>query len=173
MNQTEFKSGKYLTFSIDGEDYGVEILKVKEIIGLMDITKVPNTPKYVRGVINLRGMVIPVIDIRKKFGLTSAADTRETSVIVVEISRNSTAVSTGMLVDSVSEVMDVAKEDINEAPSFGGGHSTDYILGMAKTNGSVRILINVDMLLNDSETAELSGLTQAGNKNSGGVENVG
>jgi len=149
-------AGKYLTFKLAGEEHGLEILKVKEIIGMMDITKVPRTPDFVRGVINLRGKVIPVIDLRTKFGLEKAEDTDETCIIVVEIALNGIPVQTGILVDTVSEVLDIHGEDIEDAPAFGNGVETKFILGMAKSKGDVKILLNIEEVLTADDLALLS-----------------
>ncbi len=150
-------AGKYLTFKLAGEEYGLEILKVKEIIGMMDITKVPRTPDFVRGVINLRGKVIPVTDLRTKFGMESTEDTDETCIIVVEVTRDGESIQTGILVDTVSEVLDIVKEEIEEAPEFGSGIDTRFILGMAKSKGDVKILLNIEEVLTAEDMAMLSG----------------
>ncbi len=156
-NNTEIqaKAGKYLTFRIAQEEYGVEILKVREIIGMMPITRVPKTPEFVRGVINLRGGVIPVVELRRKFGMDSTADTGETCVIVVEITKKNEPIQVGILVDSVSEVIDIAGADIESTPSFGVELDTQYILGMAKTKGAVKILLNIDRVLTGEEIESL------------------
>ncbi|MHC4552677.1 MAG: chemotaxis protein CheW [Planctomycetota bacterium] len=145
------KEGKYLTFALGPEEYGLEILKVREIIGYMDITAVPQTPDYVKGVINLRGQVIPVVDIRTLFGMESKEITEETCIIVVEVQRHNRTFSTGVVVDQVSEVLDVAGEDIEEAPQLGASVNTDFILGMGKVNGTVKILLDIDRVLDCSE----------------------
>jgi len=141
------KEGKYLTFALANEEYGLEILKVREIIGYMDITAVPQTPVYVKGVINLRGQVIPVIDLRAKFGMETAKITEETCIIVVETTQDNHNISTGIVVDHVSEVLDIAGEDIEESPQFGSTVNTDFILGMGKIGDSVKILLDIDEVL--------------------------
>jgi len=141
------KEGKYLTFALDQEEYGLEILKVREIIGYVDVTAVPQTPHYVKGVINLRGQVIPVIDLRAKFGMETADLTEETCIIVVEITQPDHAFSTGIIVDRVQEVLDVRGQDIEEAPQFGATVNTDSILGMGKVGDSVKILLDIDKVL--------------------------
>ncbi len=141
------KEGKYLTFALAHEEYGLEILKVREIIGYMDITAVPQTPHHVKGVINLRGQVIPVIDLRAKFGMETAEVTEETCIIVVEISQGDHTFSTGIVVDHVQEVLDIAGEDIEEAPQFGSSVNTDFILGMGKIGETVKILLDIDKVL--------------------------
>ncbi len=145
------REGKYLTFSLDQEEYGIGILKVKEIIGMMPITPVPKTPKFVKGVINLRGKVIPVIDLRLRFGMDFSANTDRTCIIVVEINTSSGRIHTGIVVDSVSEVLNIKSSDIEDTPTFGTKLKTDYILGMAKKDGGVKILINIDRALTDEE----------------------
>jgi purine-binding chemotaxis protein CheW len=140
-------AGKYLTFKLAGEEYAIDILKVREIIGLMPITDVPRMPGYVRGVINLRGKVIPVVDLRAKFGLMSTEDTDETCIIVVDAARNGKSTQTGILIDTVSEVLDIAADQIEEAPSFGTVVNTDFIMGMGKIGESVKILLDVVKVL--------------------------
>ena len=147
ISSTANKEGKYLTFALGPEEYGLEILKVREIIGYMEITAVPQTPHEVRGVINLRGQVIPVVDLRAKFGMESAEVTDETCIIVVEISQGSRSFSTGIVVDHVQEVLDIAGQDIEEAPQFGQAVDTNFILGMGKIGDSVKILLDIDRVL--------------------------
>ena len=145
------REGKYLTFSLAGEEYGIGILKIKEIIGMMSITPVPRTPSYVKGVINLRGKVIPVVDLRLKFGMEEASYTERTCIIVVEIGSQGGSVLIGIVVDSVSEVLNIKGADIEETPAFGARLDTDYILGMAKMNGGVKILLDIDKVLSERD----------------------
>lgn len=149
------KGGKYLTFILEGEEYGIVILKVKEIIGLMPITPVPQTPHFVKGVINLRGKVIPVVDLRLKFGMQSADYSERTCIIVVEAVTEAGSGMIGGVVDSVSEVIQVRNEDVEEPPSFGTRLNTDYILGMAKVDGKVKILLDIDKVLVLNEASAL------------------
>ena len=149
------KEGKYLTFSLDNEQYGIGILKIKEIIGMIPITPVPRTPQYVKGVINLRGKVIPVIDLRERFGMGVVNSTERTCIIVVEIEGNSGTIMMGILVDSVSEVLSIKGEDIEDTPTFGAKLDTDYILGMAKMDGGVKILLDIDCVLSAREVADM------------------
>ena len=149
------KEGKYLTFALGPEEYGLEILKVREIIGYMDITGVPQTPCYVKGVINLRGQVIPVIDLRTKFCMEIAKVTEETCIIVVETVQNNRNFSTGIIVDRVQEVLNIAGGNIEEAPNFGSTINTDFILGMGKVGNSVKILLDIDKVLTDDNLSEL------------------
>ncbi len=146
------REGKYLTFELDAEEYGLEILKVKEIIGIMNITSVPQTPDYVKGVINLRGKVIPVIDLRLKFIMEPLEYSERTCIIIVDIAGTSgKKVMVGIVVDSVSEVLNIKGDEIEDAPSFGSRLSTEYILGMAKVKGGVKILLDIDQVLNAEE----------------------
>ncbi len=145
------REGKYLTFSLAGEEYGIGILKVKEIIGMLPITTVPRTPIFVKGVINLRGKVIPVVDLRLKFGMEEIAYAERTCIIVVEIGGQTGAILMGIVVDTVSEVLNVKGGDIEDTPVFGARLNTDYILGMAKINGGVKILLDIDRVLRSEE----------------------
>jgi len=138
---------KYLTFALGAEEYGVEILKVREIIGYIDVTAVPQTPSHVKGVINLRGQVIPVVDLRAKFGMATTDVTDETCIIVVEITQNSRKFNTGIVVDRVREVLDITGDNIEEAPRFGASVNTDFILGMGKVGDAVKILLDIDKVL--------------------------
>ena len=153
--------GKYLTFALGKEEYGLEILKVREIIGYMDITAVPKTPSYVRGVINLRGQVISVVDLRAKFGMEAAQRTDETCIIVVEIKSGDRKLSTGIIVDRVSEVLNIPGENIEEPPTFGASVATDFILGMGKIGQAVKILLDIDRVLAKDEIAQLSNIKEA------------
>jgi purine-binding chemotaxis protein CheW len=152
------KEGKYLTFTLANEDYGLEILKVREIIGMMDITAVPQTPEYVKGVINLRGRVIPVVDLRLKFGLEAADYGERTCIIVVEVQSEMGSVQMGVVVDSVSEVLNINGDDIEPPPSFGTRLQNQYILGIAKAKGTIKILLNIDRVLSGEEMAGLETL---------------
>jgi purine-binding chemotaxis protein CheW len=149
------REGKYLTFVLAGEEYGIGILKVKEIIGIMAITTVPQTPAYMKGVINLRGKVIPIVDLRVKFGMEAIDYTEKTCIIVVEIANSGQKVMIGVLVDCVSEVLNIKGGDIEDAPNFGSRLNTNYILGMAKTGGRVKILLDIDRVLSAEEMGVL------------------
>ncbi len=146
------KAGKYLTFALGKEEYGVEILKVREIIGMMEITSVPRTPHFVKGVVNLRGKVIPVVDLRLKFNMEEADRTEETCIIVVAFR----GMEMGVVVDRVSEVLDIDGEQIEDAPAFGVDVDTDFILGMGKANGRVTILLDIAKVLTNGELEELA-----------------
>lgn len=150
------REGKYLTFNLANEQYGIGILKVREIIGLMAVTPVPKTPSFVKGVINLRGQVIPVIDLRLKFGMAEIDYTDRTSIIVVEVSSQGRNIPMGIVVDSVSEVVNIKAEDIEDTPAFGAKLDTDYILGMAKLAGRVNILLDINRVLSSEEMTVIS-----------------
>ena len=142
--------GKYLTFLLAGEEYGLEILKVREIIGLMDITRVPQTPDFVEGVINLRGKVIPVVDLRTKFGLERAEYNEETCVIVVDVD-----MLMGIIVDTVQEVHNIPEADIEPPPRLGASVDTSFVLGMGKVKDGVKILLDIDKVLTCGELVQL------------------
>ena len=156
---SENRAGKYLTFTMAEEDYGIGILKVKEIIGMQDITPVPQTPEFVKGVINLRGKVIPVVDLRLRFGIEATKYKERTYIIEVEIHGESGTVQIGIVVDSVSEVMNIKEEEIEDTPTFGTRLDTDYILGMAKMEGAVKILLEIDRVLSGNDIAMLKETT--------------
>jgi len=144
-------AGKYLTFRLADEEYGLEILKVQEIIQMQTITRVPRTPAYVRGVINLRGKVIPVVDLRLKFGLNSIEDTDRTCIIVVQIRQADVVVIMGIIIDEVREVLDISGDNIEDAPDFGAQIDTEFIMGMGKIGQSVKILLDIDKVLSAAE----------------------
>ncbi|MBN2583747.1 MAG: purine-binding chemotaxis protein CheW [Planctomycetes bacterium] len=152
------KAGKYLTFFLGDQEYGVEILKVREIIGMVRITPVPRTPQFVEGVINLRGKVIPVIDLRHKFDMASVERNEETCIIVVDVN----GIEMGIIVDKVSEVQDISGDDIEETPDFGQTVDTEFILGIAKTGGQVTVLLDICEVLTTEQMAAVTKL--------GGVE---
>ena len=145
-------AGKYLTFNLGNEEYGLPVMKVREIIKVMDITQVPQVAEHVLGVINLRGKVIPVIDLRRKFGFPAQAYTERTCIIVAEVGLAGSKVMMGVVVDSVSEVLNVAAAEIDETPQFGSQHTTDYLLGLAKVKGTVKILLDLNRVLGSDGT---------------------
>ena len=153
--RAETRAGKYLTFKLAEEDYGIALLKVKEIIGMIPITAVPRTPAHVKGVINLRGQVIPVTDLRLKFGLPAIDTTDRTCIIVVEVQGEASTVQMGIVVDAVSEVLPIRDENIETAPSFGSKVDTDYIQGMANMDQDVKILLDIDRVLTARDAALL------------------
>ena len=144
-------AGKYMGFKLGDEHYGLQILKVQEIIGLMEITSVPRTPAFVRGVINLRGKVIPVIDLRLKFAMAAREDTELTCVVVVQVAMNDTEVTMGVIVDEVSEVMAIAGEDVEPPPALGVAEASEFLLGVGKFQDHVVLLLDMDRILSSSE----------------------
>lgn len=144
-------AGKYLTFELGSEFYGVEILKVQEIIQMMEVTHLPRTPAFVRGVINLRGRIIPVLDLRSKFELPEKEDTERTCIIVVQVSHQDRNLTMGIVVDEVSEVKDITADQIEKAPDFGTRLDTAFILGMGKVEGRVVIMLNIERALTEED----------------------
>lgn len=145
------KGGKFLTFLMANEKYGLEILKVREIIGMMNVTRVPTIPAFIRGVINLRGKVIPVVDLRLKFGIEAKEDTPRTCIIVVHLARNGQETAMGIIVDEVSDVLDINQDQIEPPPSFGPSIQTDFILGMGKIDQKVVTMLDIDRVLSEQE----------------------
>jgi purine-binding chemotaxis protein CheW len=157
--QADRRTGKYLTFQLASEEFGVRVLKVKEIMGLQEITAVPQTPAHIKGVINLRGKVVPVIDLRLKFGVPAAEYTQRTCIIVTQVQGDSGAVLMGIVVDGVSEVLNLTEGEIEDTPDFGEDITGQYLLGMAKVKGKVKILLDIDKVLSAQEIHGLNALT--------------
>jgi purine-binding chemotaxis protein CheW len=151
-------AGKYLTFKLGEEEYGLEILKVQEIIQMQKVTRVPKAPQYVRGVINLRGKVIPVIELRKKFAMEPREDTDRTCIIVVMIESQAQSITMGIIIDEVKEVLDIGAGNIEETPSFGASVDTEFIMGMGKIGENVKMLLDIDRVLSVSELQSLSSM---------------
>jgi purine-binding chemotaxis protein CheW len=145
--------GKYLTFKLANEEYGVEILKVR---GIMDITAVPKMPEAMKGVINLRGKVVPVIDLRLKFGLEEAEYTEQTCIIVVDVGRE-----VGIIVDTVSEVLDLPAKNIEAPPTMGADVDTTFIMGMGKVGEAVKILLDIDKVMSGGELRKVARAAEA------------
>ena len=143
-----------VTFSLDQEEFGVDILKVQEIIRMMEITKVPKSPEFVEGVINLRGKVIPVIDLRSRFGLDSHAYDKDTRIMVIDINK----VIVGFVVDAVSEVLRITADTVEPPPPVVAGIESDYISGVGKLKDRLLILLDLDRLLSGTERDELGGI---------------
>ena len=146
---TDKLAGKYLTFTLGGEEYGIEILCVREIIGIMETTEVPKAPGYVRGVINLRGKIIPVLSLRRRFDMADRDDTEKTCIIVVDNKRAGDTSQVGIVVDSVCEVLDIDAQAIELAPEMGGHVPTEYVRAMAKCGDGVKILLAIGAVLGD------------------------
>jgi purine-binding chemotaxis protein CheW len=158
---TRAKPGKYLTFTLGEESYGVEILRVREIICITTITAVPRTPAFVKGVINLRGKIVPVFDLRLKFEMSPRTYTRETCIIIVDINFNSSRICLGVVVDAVSEVLDISAAEIEGVPSFGQQINTSFLLGMARTKSTVKLLLDIEKVLDHEEICALESIKPA------------
>lgn len=155
---TDGKSQKYLTFSIGDEHYGIPIGTVKEIIGMMHITSVPKTPRFIKGVINLRGKIIPIMDLRLKFGLSEREYTERTCIIVVDIHGNTGSRNVGVIVDTVSEVLSISQDDIEKTPQNDIQNEGNFIDGMGKMKDKVIMLIEINKILNSEEFNTISNL---------------
>ena len=154
-------AGKYLTFQLNSQEYGLEILKVQEIIGIMSVTRVPRTPAHIRGVINLRGKVIPVIDLRLKFAMEPQADTERTCIIVVQLRRGGQVMTIGIIVDEVSEVTNLTEDQLAPPPEFGTRVDTDFILGMGRVGTKVLTLLDIDKALTTEDVRAVDASAQA------------
>lgn len=162
------RAGKYLVFHLGREEFGVHVLKVREIMGLQDITAVPQTPPYVKGVINLRGKVIPVVGLRAKFGLEETGYTQRTCIVVVEVRHEAGPAQVGVIVDGVSEVVTLQEGEIEDTPEFGEDVQAPYLLGMAKVKGKVKILLDIDSVLNVRDLRDLEWMHRAAESLEGG-----
>jgi purine-binding chemotaxis protein CheW len=149
------RGGKYLSFHLDSEEYAIQVMKVREIVKLQHITAVPETPGELKGVINLRGKVIPVVDLRLRFGLPAKDYDQRTCIIVVELGRAASG-PMGVIVDEVNEVITLPDGDIQDTPDFGSGVGSRYLMGMAKVEDSVKILLDIDEALANSDTPALA-----------------
>ncbi len=152
--------GKYLTFRLGREEYGIEILRVREIVAMMEITPVPLTALHIRGVVNLRGKIIPVVDMRRKFSLPESAATRETCIITTMVEGKEGQVLTGLLVDGVSEVVQIAASDVEPVPALGEDMKLDFVTGLSKTKGRVIVLLDMDKVMQEQDLQELKKLEQ-------------
>ena len=158
--QTDARAGKYLTFQLGNEEFGIRVLKVREIMGLQEITAVPQTPAHIKGVINLRGKVVPVIDLRLKFGTLTAEYTQRTCIIVTQVKGEAGSVLMGIIVDGVSEVLNLTGSEIEDTPDFGEEVAAQYLLGMAKVKGKVKILLDIDRVLSTQDLHSLNTLVR-------------
>ena len=150
--------GKYLSFHVGPEEFAIGVLGVREIMGMQDVTAVPHTPAYVKGIINLRGKVVPVVDLRLKFGMPPTEYTARTCIVVVDLAGEGSSVLMGVIVDSVSEVMNITAGEIEDAPDFGEDVSIPYLIGIAKSKGKVKLLLNIEKVLTTSELTDISKL---------------
>jgi purine-binding chemotaxis protein CheW len=153
--------GKYMTFRLAGEEYGLEILKVRELIGFMEITRIPRAPAHVRGVINLRGKVIPVVDLRLKFAMDAIDPTSQTVIIVVQLAQQSGGLTMGILVDEVLEVRAIGAGDIEPPPALQEPAAASFILGVGKADKRVIFLLDIDRVLTPAERAPLRTLSHS------------
>jgi purine-binding chemotaxis protein CheW len=156
--KSDVRAGKYLTFGLGKEEFAIQVMRVREIMGVQEITAVPQTPECVKGVINLRGKVIPVVDLRLKFAMQPQEYTQRTCIIVVQIEHADTRLLTGVVVDEVSEVITLQAADIEDTPDFGRGAAVPYLLGMAKLKGKVKILLDINKVMSDQEVHGLGDL---------------
>jgi purine-binding chemotaxis protein CheW len=154
------RGGKYLVFELGKEEFGIRVLKVREIMGIQDITSVPHTPAHVKGVINLRGKVIPVVDLRLKFGLPEQEYSARTCIIVVQLKGDAGPMLMGIVVDGVAEVLNLAAADIEDTPDFGDGTATPFLLGMAKVKGKVKMLLEIDQVLTSQDLCLLDAIAR-------------
>jgi purine-binding chemotaxis protein CheW len=153
--EEDTQSGKFLTFSLGKEEYGIEIKYVTEIIGMQTITEVPELPKYVKGIINLRGKIIPVIDVRARFQKESKEYNDRTCTIVVDMKD----VLVGLIVDSVSEVLSILEQDIAPPPQVSNSYHHKYISGIGKVGNNVKLLLDCEKMLNDEEVEALGNIS--------------
>ena len=157
---TDPRAGKYLTFKLGKEEFGIQVLHVREIMGIQDITGVPGTPAHLKGVINLRGKIIPVVDLRLKFAFPDAPFTQTTCIVVVQVVQEGEQTMIGLIVDGVSEVLNLSGSDIENPPDFGEGVDTPFVLGIAKFKGTVKILLRIEDVLTLKELRGLEALVQ-------------
>ena len=155
LTPTDVRAGKYLVFHLGEEEFGIQVQKVREIMGVQDITQVPQTPAHVKGVINLRGKVIPVVDLRLKFDMPAREYTQRTCIIVVQISNPRGTMPMGIVVDGVVEVLNIAGADVEDTPSFGKEVEIAYVMGLAKLKGKVKILLDIDQVMTARELSRL------------------
>lgn len=147
----ETDTNQYLTFTLDEEQYAADVGKVREVLELLPMTKLPKMPEYMRGVINIRGSVVPVVDLRRKFGMSDVSETVDTSIIVMDVGKGEKNLTVGCLADSVEEVINILPEDVEPAPSFGTAVDTEFIEGIAKREEQFIILLDIDKVFEESE----------------------
>lgn len=152
----EALAGKYLTFRLGRESYGIAVIKIREILRMMEVTPVPQMPSYVQGVVNLRGKIIPVVDLRRRFGFAGDSIGERACIVVVQVVHaDGRPASMGMIVDGVEEVVNIQEEDLEKTPQFGVRRQAEYILGMAKVKGRVKALLDIDQVVAADELTEL------------------
>ncbi len=160
---TDGAAEQYLTFILAGEEYGVDILRVQEIKGWDDVTPIPNTPDYVKGVINLRGAIIPIVDLRQRFGLSELEYGPTTVMIILKVQNEGRERIMGVVVDAVSEVYNINGAELQPPPEFGGVIKTEFLRGLASVEGKMIIVLDIDHLLNAREMQQLSTTTEQQN----------
>ena len=158
QNTTDLRAGKYLIFQLGNEEFGASVLKVKEIMKMQEVTSVPQTPSFVQGVINLRGKIVPVINLRRKFKLSEQENTERTCIVVVRMQLHGTEQPMGIVVDGVVEVLTLSSDDIEDTPDFGLDGIMPYVQGMAKIKGKVKILLDMDQVLSSQDSNALATL---------------
>jgi purine-binding chemotaxis protein CheW len=161
-------SFKHMTFKLMKEEYGIEILKVRELIGLLEITRVPRAKPYISGLINLRGKVIPVVDLRVKFGMPATEPTSQTVIIVVQLAMSAGAVTIGLLVDEVLEVRSIRESEIEPPPALPNDIDVSFIRGVGKSDKRIVFLLDIDRVLTSEERVEVSAASAENNLSSGG-----
>jgi purine-binding chemotaxis protein CheW len=161
---------QYLTFFLSGEEYAVNIQRIKEIIEYTTVTKVPKVPEWIRGVINLRGSVVPVVDLSARFGLGERPVTKTTCIVVLEVEQDSERTVIGVIVDAVNQVIDLTPDDIEEPPSFGTRVRLDYLFGMGKLGKKFALILNIDRVLSNSELLTVSAVQGAAIEGRGGPD---
>lgn len=151
----QFQDGKYLTFSLGREDYGIPILQVREIIGMMEFTVIPKTPAYIKGVINLRGKIIPIMNLRAKFGMPEIEETEKTCIIVVEFKVNEITRPMGIIVDQVSDVVNIDESEMEKALDYGATVDGDFLTGLGKIKERVVMILNIEKILTTEDVISL------------------
>jgi len=155
--RVDSRTGKYLIFELGQEEFGISVLQVKEIMKMQEITVVPRAPQHLQGVINLRGRIVPVVNLRRKFGMSEQEDTERTCIVVVRVHMNGGEQPIGLVVDGVVEVLLLSASEIEDTPDFGREINTAYVQGMATCKGKVKILLDIDSALNDQDTMSWTG----------------
>lgn len=168
--QIAAQPGKYLSFMLANEVYAVEVRRVREIIGLIPITAVPRTPPFIKGVINLRGKIIPVVDLRAKLEMEALEYTRETCIVIVEVTASAGAINIGVIVDMMCEVFDVGLNDLEEVPSFGIRVDTSFLLGMARGKAGVKLLLDIERVLSQEELATTETVKESAESDAPAIE---
>ena len=150
-----------VVLQLGGESYGVDIARVQEIKVMSPITSVPGAPPFIEGVINLRGMIIPIIDLRSKFDMCQHADTERSCIVVIQLEQIDKKINMGIVIDEVREVLEIPAADIEETPEFGAGIDTEFIMGIAKTGKTVKMMLDISKVLTSSDVVAISGLAKS------------